>query len=239
MMSSHAMAMDAQLDWYARGMNLRGQVVADVGANVGVLSQFFWEHGDADTRVVSIEPLPHALEQLHARARDQGGGDPRWRIEECAISDRNGTAWIEPEHDEREGWNSAVRASGPGPGRLQVPCHRLPELVPDATIVKLDVEGHEYAILDDALPAMPGVHTWAIELHMVHGRPLEDTLAMLVRHGYEVVAAGQRPGDRSGTWHDVPVPAGLGWSRIPVAQRRPDGSVFKMLHVLARRPRGS
>lgn len=216
-------------------MDLAGQVVADVGANVGVLSQFFWERGDGETHVVSIEPLPQALEDLRARARALAGDDPRWRIEACAASDHAGTVWIEPAHDDREGWNSAVRASGPGPGRLEVPCRRLPELVPDATIVKLDVEGHEYAILDDALPAMPRVHTWAIELHMKRDRPLQATLAALAEHGYQIVAAGGRAGDPGGTWQDVPIPTSLDWSRIPVAERRPDGSIFKMLHILARR----
>jgi FkbM family methyltransferase len=219
-------------------MDLAGAVVADVGANVGRLSQFFWDAGDAHTRVVSIEPLPQNLEQLRRRAKT--AGSERWRVEACAASSADGTLWIEPSHDDAHGWNSAVRADAGGDGRIEVACRRLSTLVPDATIVKVDIEGHEYVVLDEALEAMTGVVTWTVELHMVPQRPLGGVLEQFDRAGFDVFAAGQRPGDASGTWKNVAIPTTLQWDRIPVAQRRADGSVFKMLHVIAhRRPAAS
>jgi FkbM family methyltransferase len=224
--------VDAQQRWYRHNMDPRGQVVVDVGANVGRLSQFFWDHGDEHTQLVSVEPLPQNLTQLQQRVT--AARSDRWRIEACAVSSSDGTVWLESSHSREHGWNAAVRAEAAA-GLLEVPCRRLSALVPEATLVKLDVEGHEYVVIDEALRAMRSVQCWAIELHMVTGRPLQDTLAAFVDHGYRVVAAGRRPGDSSGTWQNVDVPPTLGWDRIPIAQRRPDGSVFKMLHIIAKR----
>jgi FkbM family methyltransferase len=225
--------VDAQERWYRHNMDPRGQVVADVGANVGRLSQFFWDHGDEHTRVVSVEPLPANLEPL--RARVSAAKSERWRVEACAVSSVEGTVWIESSHSREHGWNAAVR-SAEAPGLIEVPSRRLSTLVPEATLVKIDIEGHEYAVLDDALGTMRNVGCWAVELHMMAGHPLQTTLAAFADHGYAVVAAGQRPGDASGAWQNVAVPPSLGWDRIPVAERRPDGSIFKMLHIIAKRP---
>jgi FkbM family methyltransferase len=228
--------VDAQQRWYGDNIDLRGRVVVDVGANVGRLSEFFWKHGDDHTRVISVEPLPQNLACL--RERVNAVGNDRWRVEACAVSSAEGTVWLESSHDEKHGWNAAVRP-GPGNGLIEVPCRRLSGLVPEATVVKIDVEGHEYAILEEALGAMPGVRVWAVELHMVAGHPLQVTLKAFADRGYRVVAAGRAPDDPEGPWRNVPVPSTLGWERIPVAQRRSDGSIFKMLHIIAIRPEKS
>ena len=228
------MSIEAQGRWYLRHFDPRGEVVADVGANVGALSQFLWDHGDERTRVISIEPLPENLDPL--RARVLAAGDPRWRVEACAVSDREGTVWMETVAS-GAGHDGVVR-EGPAPGRREVACRTLPEVVPDATIVKLDVEGHEHAILEHALPRMPGVHAWAVELHqstsMRAFRPLEATIAAFEAHGLQVYAA-VRHKDDPGLWRNARVRPSLGWHRIPPAIQRPDGSVFKMLHIVARR----
>jgi hypothetical protein len=65
-------------------------------------------------------------------------------------------------------------------------------------------------------------------------------LGALAARGYELFAAGRRPGvagsPRDAGWIAAPIPASLDWSRIPAAGTGHGGAVFKMLHVLARRP---
>jgi FkbM family methyltransferase len=244
MVCSAGVAIEDQGRWYLRHFDVRGEVVADVGANVGALSQFFWDHGDEHTRVISIEPLPENLAELSARART--AGDPRWRVEACAVSDRTGTVWMQViaaggAHDgAHDGPHDGVVREGPGPGLRELPCRTLPELAPDATIVKLDVEGYEHAILDHALSRMPGVHAWAVELHqsssMSTFRPLEQTIAAFEAAGFAVHAAVRHKDDPS-RWQSARVRPSLGWHRIPPAISRPDGSVFKMLHIVACRVR--
>ena len=224
--------LDLQRRWYAENIPLQDQVVADVGANVGALSRFFWDQGRGTNRVVSIEPLRENVVAIQAQI-DQTGASG-WTIETCVASGEDGEATIRVGHDAQEGWNSVVSAGAVTDTR-RVPARRLSSLVPSATVVKIDIEGHEYVVLDEALPRMKTVHAWAIEFHYVPERPLEDALSMLTGYGYKIFAAGRRPGDASGAWMSAPIPDSLTWSSIPVAKVRSDGSVFKMVHVLARR----
>ena len=226
-----------QQHWYRQHIPLSQQVIVDVGAHVGALSQFFWDAGQGTSRVVSIEPLAENVAQIRDRIRRAGAAD--WTVHACAVSDREGQARLQAQRLPTGGWNS-VLWNRPGPGARGVsirsaPMQRLSTLVPDATVVKLDIEGHEYAVLEDALPSLPSVHTWALELHHVAGQPLEEVLALLSEHGHRLLAAGRSAADPHGPWLSTPIPPDLGWEKVPVAQVRADGSAFKMLHVIASR----
>lgn len=224
--------MDAQERWYRDNIELRDQRIADVGANVGRLSQFFWDASEGTSEVVSIEPVAQNVRAIEERI-ERSQAD-RWRVEHCAASSFDGELTIDVFESDETGMNSVVQPAGQ-PGTDTVACRTLRALVPGATVVKLDVEGHEYEILDEAVPALDTVHTWAIEFHMVPGRPLEDALALLGRHGFRVYVAGRSPDDPQGAWRSFDAPEGLTWKHIPVAKTRADGSVFKMLHVIAKR----
>jgi FkbM family methyltransferase len=222
-------ALNHQKRWYSAAIALRDQFVVDVGANVGALSELFWRSGAA--RVLSVEPLVENVERIHRRIAELGAG-ATWSVEACAVTDRDGPVLLQHEREPGGIDNSLVVSEH---GDRTVPGRRLSTLAPEAQVVKLDVEGHEYAILDEALARLPRVHTWALELHMVEGRPLQTTLAAFARHGFRLRAAGRRASDPSGTWVSFEIPPTLAWDRIPVARTRDDGSCAKMLHVLAKR----
>jgi FkbM family methyltransferase len=217
-----------QLQWYRESLPLEGQVIADVGANVGVLSAFFWEASRGTSRVISVEPVAGNVEQI--RGRIARSGAERWVVEACAVSGEDGELALRVEEQPEGGWNSVAAAGG----ALRVPARRLSGLIPEATVVKLDIEGHEYPVLDEALPRMKQVVAWAIEFHGVEGRPLEQALGKLAAAGYELAAAGRRAGDPGGAWVSAAIPPTLSWAQIPPGRGR-DGAPFRMLHVLARR----
>lgn len=227
-----------QARWYAAEIPLRYQLIVDVGANVGRLSQLFWDEGGGTSEVLSIEPLRENVEALRARIAQCGtGAVGRWRVEAVAASDHDGELVLEASPETGSGWNSVVRRDGQQtPRSRRVPCRRLSALAPDATVIKVDVEGHEYALFDEALARLPRVHTWALELHSVPERPLQAELARFVAHGFSLVAAGRHRSDPGGAWISVPIGPDLSWEQIPVARRGSDGTGFRMLHVLARRP---
>ncbi len=102
-------------------------------------------------------------------------------------------------------------------------------------MVKLDIEGHEYAVLDEALARLPDVRAWAIEYHPQPGRSLRQSLDALRACGFTLYGAGRRRSDPTGPWITAELPAALDWAMLPVAARRADGTEFKMLHVVARR----
>ena len=210
---------------------MRNQLILDVGANVGELSGFFWKAGGGTSRVISIEPLPEnaALIREKIRASKASG----WTVEEYAASASDGTVELAVSRSDRGAWNSTVV---PRDGMRSVPARRLSTLAADATVVKLDIEGHEYAVLEDSLPRLQRVAAWAVELHQVRGRPLQGVLASFVVHGYRLFGAMRPIDEPANRWKSVELPPSLDWSDIPASRKRRDGSDFKMLHVLALRP---
>jgi FkbM family methyltransferase len=210
------------------------RVVADVGANVGRLSELFWRQGAAS--VVSIEPQAENVARIEARIAALGAEN--WRVEACAVSAVAGTLRMRA-FDVPYGKNSVALTAGSAvEGDVRdVPAARLEDLVPEAQVVKVDIEGHEYAVLPTAVPALARVEVWALELHMMPGHPLEETLGLFADHGYALFAAGRKKGDPDGAWLSAPIPPTLGWKHIPGTSATVDGipGVFKMLHVLAKR----
>lgn len=229
--------MDAQERWYLENITIKDQIVADVGANVGRLSQFFFDHGSPKTRVISIEPVPANIAAIEKRIR-KARAAKRWTLKKCAVSDRDGH--LEMRLLEASWGDNAVVANNSDPEKtttIHVACRRLSSLVPDATVVKLDIEGHEYAVLEGAIDELEKAHTWALELHGVDGHPLETTLQRFRDRGFSLVGAGRRRGEPEGPWVNFELPPSFGWDDIPGTPSIRDGvpGMFKMIHVLARR----
>lgn len=226
--------MEHQLHWYASHLPAKGQQIADVGANVGRLSQFFWEQGARTSTVTSIEPLRENASAIEARIRAARPGS-KWTLKRCAISSHDGHLTMRVLRA-NGGLNGMVVAAG-STETITVACRRLESLVPDATVVKVDVEGHEYAFLPQAVAAMSKVTAWALELHGVDGHRLEDTLSLFASHGFKLIGAGAAKSDPGGPWVDIDVTPGWTWASIPGVPSLRDGlpSTFKMLHLLALR----
>ena len=222
-------AHDKQVRWYLEELDLSGAVFVDGGANEGKLARALWDAVGGGFELHAVEPLEENLAKIRA-VMPEGAG---WTMHAAVLTDEDAPRTVRLERDGPSGHNCAVRPHGKGD--REVAGRRLSTLVPHATIVKLDVEGHEYTILDEALDRLPDVTVWAIEFHMVQGRALHGALGALARRGYVLRAAGLRPDDPQGPWIGFDVPPTLEWTQIPVARRNPDGSVFKMVHIIARR----
>lgn len=226
--------MDRQELWYVENLPLRGEKIIDVGANIGKFSQLFWDQGARKNEVISIEPILENAKAIEARIRASKAGN-KWTVKKCAVSALNGQLELRPL---RAAWglNSMVPLDGEGE-RIQVACRKLESIAPDASVVKVDVEGHEYTFLPQALASMPKVKAWALELHQVDDQPLERTLQQLVDYGYRLVGAGAKRSDPNGPWVNVEVTPQWTWADIPGVASVRDGlpSTFKMLHVLALR----
>lgn len=222
--------MDRQEVWYAENLPLENEIVVDVGANVGKLSQFFWERGKRTNTVISVEPMPENVKAIEARIKAAKAGN-KWTVKRCAISGKDGHVPMR-RLSAQWGLNSMVSNEGES---VAIACRRLEALAPNATVVKVDVEGHEYAFLPTAVPALPAVKAWALELHCVEGERLEDTLRLFADHGYRLVAGAAKKDDPQGPWVSVPAAPEWSWEQIGGIPTVKDGlpSTFKMLHVLA------
>lgn len=225
------MAMNEQLRWYAECLPLVGATVVDVGASIGEVSAFFVAAVGETGRVISVEPLASNVRRLRERIAESGASN--WEALACAISDRDGDVALVTAM-QGDVWSSVVAPHG----TVRVPARRLAGVAQAATVVKLDIEGHEYVVLDDALSGLPDVHAWALELHMIPGRPLQGVLGLLRTHGLDPRIAGRTRDDPHGPWRAIAVPSSLDWSAIPAMPRAGGGEVvagLKTIHVIAKR----
>jgi FkbM family methyltransferase len=219
--------MEQQKIWYQEHIRLADQFIGDIGANVGTLSEFFWREAGAAGSVLSVEPLIEHCAVLRQRIAELGAAN--WRVEPVAVSHSKGSVALGVAMDHGR-LNACVVRGG---GSRMVRAARLHRLAPRATVVKLDIEGHEYEVLDDSLARMPHTCAWAIELHYRPDRPLQKVLALLLGEGFRVLAAtqGQSIDAPWGTYEVLPT---LGWDDVPAGVRK-DGRPYKMLHIIAQR----
>lgn len=156
----------------------------DVGANRGV-----WTHVLAGLcpRVYAFEPNPKMFAILEA-ARPANAV-----VRSLAASDRAGTAELCVPRSARGYSNQhasleAGRMGGRDFGRVEVETARLDDLdLPPCGFIKIDVEGHEQAVIDGARALIARDRpTLMVEIEERHtGRPVELSIAAIEALGYD------------------------------------------------------
>ena len=152
-------------------------VIIDVGANVGFAATYF-QMRFPHARIVTVEPLAENVRLIRANADAIGAS---WGIEEGAIGAAAGRA----ECYASEYWNTAsvvadigeYRHSGPyrleallAPCKRTVPVLTVPQLlekheIDGVSIMKMDIEGAEVAVLMDGGSWLHRVGILIVELH--------------------------------------------------------------------------
>ncbi|PZS20040.1 MAG: FkbM family methyltransferase [Pseudonocardiales bacterium] len=149
--------------------------VLDIGANTGQFGRALRRAKFAG-RIVSLEPLPAAFEELltHARA------DAHWTAERAAVSDHAGALRINVAGNSVS--SSALpmldRHATAAPGSRYVATQDVVAttvddivtrhaLVPESTLLKIDVQGYEKSVLDGAANSLPGFGAVRTEMSLV------------------------------------------------------------------------
>lgn len=131
-----------------------GDLVVDVGANVGYMTSLAAVRAGPSGRVMAFEPHPVVFEMLSANV-GRWDGAPVAQIEphQLALSDRAGTAQLNAGHAFEANMGLA-RLDGDSEASsddvlMPVEVKRLDELIGDERIglMKIDVEGHEPGVL--------------------------------------------------------------------------------------------
>ncbi|MGH8961058.1 MAG: FkbM family methyltransferase [Jatrophihabitantaceae bacterium] len=172
--------------------------VLDVGANTGQFGQLL-RRSAFTGRIHSIEPLQSAFDELRPRA----AADPRWSVQRAAVSDRAGTLTMNVSGNSV---SSSVlpmldrhTAAAPQAGYVateEVVATTVDDIVTEhglrtmTTLLKVDVQGYEQAVLDGARKTLDGFAGVRTELSLValyEGQPLlADVVEYLGGHGFEL-----------------------------------------------------
>lgn len=228
--------IDGQQVWYTKEIPLSDQIVLDLGANRGDLSQFFWTAGKGSNRVVSVEPLPQNYRLIEKKIKKSKAKN--WLLEKCAVTDHVGEMSMARQHSKKYGWNSmnaTLMHTAEADDLIRVVAKPLESIAANPTVIKMDIEGGEYVILDKYIADLTTVNTWAVELHMLPDRPLGQVLALFASQGFRLMAAGRDANSASGAWVSIPITPQLQWEQIPATNLSREGREFKMLHIIARR----
>jgi FkbM family methyltransferase len=174
------------------------ETVLDVGANVG---QF-----GADLRrakytgaIVSVEPLGDAYRQLARRA----AADPLWTAERAAVSDEPGTLTMNVSANSvsssvlpMRGEHTSAAPDARYVATEEVPATTVDALVathgldPATTLLKIDVQGYEKAVLDGAaqtLPKLAAVRTEMSLTPLYEGQTLmPEMIVFLDAQGFDL-----------------------------------------------------
>jgi FkbM family methyltransferase len=174
---------------------LPGDVVWDIGANVGLYTATFHDATGPGGQVVAFEPTQACFRKLTERF----SGNPRVVLKNIAVGDVDGVLTMAIEPDALAATHRVVLGDG-GDGAVTVDVRSAaslvatsPELFPN--IVKVDVEGHEGSVLDGFESLLPDrrLHCVGIEVHFglleergESDRPkqMEQTLR---RHGFQTL----------------------------------------------------
>jgi FkbM family methyltransferase len=112
----------------------------DVGAHIGSIIAEVQQHCP-DVRITAIEPIPEKARQLRQKFKSV-------TVIECALADYDGeTSFFI--NLAATGYSSLARSAGES-REIKVPVRRLDEIVDDADVIKIDVEGAELGVLRGA-----------------------------------------------------------------------------------------
>lgn len=185
-----------------------GDVVLDIGANIGQYTLLAAEKVGAGGKVMAIEATPHIFERLrrHVEASDLDNV----LLMPCAAGAAEGTVSMVVIADENDGMHHVSVTPGAA-GTTEVALRRVDDLLaaslPDreVDVVKIDVEGWEEAVFQGAQrlfaqAAPPTIFFESIEAHAARfGYSAKRLGEKLITYGYQLFNFD----DRSSRWQPV------------------------------------
>lgn len=173
--------------------------ILDLGANIGMASLYFltrWPQAS----LTAFEPNPRAFTLLTRNLSPAAFPAAEIQVEASALSTAEGTVeFTVPVENPTAVYASISQraAGGQTTERVTVPTVDARRLfAAPVDLVKLDIEGHEYPVLEHSLPAADTVRSVIIEFHEIraHGERCRELLTRLLgEQGYEGTDENGRP----------------------------------------------
>jgi FkbM family methyltransferase len=191
-----------------------GALAVDVGANVGYVTSLMAVRAGPHGRVIAFEPQPAVFEMLKRNVSGwwDDAGLAAVEARRLALSDRAGTGQLRSpgSSESHMGLSSLARTEGGGAETFEVELATLDELFKgqELQLLKLDVEGHEHAVLEGAegLLGEGGVRDIVFEEHAIYPAP---TMTFLEERGMTLFTLKHSPlGVRLHPIREGPAPPG-------------------------------
>ena len=157
-MIGHRRAVRFAMQYLPSGLSLDG-LVLDIGANVGDFTAMIRQL-EPRSRVIAVEPSARVRAKLSARF----AADPCVRVEDYALSDKVGTATLNVAPDLSE-MSSLLTPKALTTEPETVDTTTLDALVDEPVrLLKLDVQGHELAVLNGAAKVLDATDALLMEV---------------------------------------------------------------------------
>ncbi len=164
----------------------RNGVFFDVGAHVGLVT-FAIAARRPDIAIRSFEPNPSNIESW--RRNHELNPDSRVELVASAVSDREGRARLTVPGDSGSGM---LAAEGTEVTTVALDAYCAREGIRSVDVAKLDVEGHEAAVLDGARALLAAHAIGVVICEVKHSdRAKTDPAKILAGHGYHRVSIPQ------------------------------------------------
>jgi len=168
----------------------RNPIVIDGGAHIGI-SAIFFNKLYPDAKVIAIEPDPRNVKLMETNIRRQNVSGIL--IEQSALSHNNAPvslyrySWSWSNSIIKEVWGDKDRPTD----AIKVPSILLSNLISEEiSLLKLDIEGAEYEVLNEAKDKLSLVNEIIMEFHKTPNNPQNDihkTINLLVSAGYSTL----------------------------------------------------
>jgi FkbM family methyltransferase len=183
----------AEFDWILDRLGGRGEKIIDAGAYHGLYTLVLARGAGPGSEIVAVDPVPwnRALIEVNLALNRVEA-----RIDGSVIDEREGIVSFAPGSCGR-----VVPAGGE-----QRTARRLTSLMPDATVVKLDIEGAEFRVVPGEIDRLPDVHTWIVEIHPGADGEAEVLLDRFRERGFSLLRLNRNAA------RVEPVPEGVRWT---------------------------
>jgi FkbM family methyltransferase len=171
-----------EYDWVIENVAFSGRNFFDAGAHHG---QYSVVVGTAyrDCRIVSVDALEENIDITEVNLR-LNRLEPE--LVKCVLSNQDGDVRFSNPND-LVGSNGRIVETG----GLIMPTKRLIEILPDAHVIKLDIEGEEFDIIPNQIDEMIQADTWIVEVHpfsyQAKGKHPDILIEEFTRRGYEIL----------------------------------------------------
>ena len=168
-----------------------GGLIIDVGANIGNHSVFFAEF--MKSAVLAVEPLPRNVEMLHWMVKENDLRDKIFPIP-LAAGPRSGWAALTPlETDHADPYGSLAVTKELGDDSISVPVDTVDSMasrfageVENISLIKIDVEGYEWGVLDGA-EGVIGAFRPHLAIEIAEEAEYKEIHARLIKFNYRQV----------------------------------------------------